>query len=302
MANKTSFPLSEAKDTITQIIRSMQDYPENDLIIIVNTILLSTLQAIAQLGTKLPKELQWCKNLPRPPRSHLTSYSTVDNTTQRHPTADDTTQQHLAADDTTQRHPTADDSTQQHSTADDTTQQHSAADYAIQEPTAVSSPKGAHPIKKGTLAQRKKKTVYRDIRNDFIAQSSSFPDWEKNPESFWKSAQELNITEEKDTSRFRSFIRHSLVLEQNADVPTFQRRFNSVIAFRIFSHFITTGRVSQVNTKKFLTLIGAADDNIKRCQQLLVCGRRRQELCQHLTQNNSKTDYGPLFLNVREKM
>lgn len=290
MANETSSTLSQATDTITQIIRSIQDYPENELIIIINTILQSILQAIAQLGTKLPKELQWCKNIPSPPTSDHTINSTVGNTT--HATANNALQQLSAADYATPDH-----------LAVDNTTQHSVADDTIQEPTAVSSLKEAHPIKKSTPVQRQeRKDKYQVIEEEFIKQSKSFPCWMKNPESFWKSAEELNIKGEKDASRFRDFIQHALALEGDADVPKFQRRFNSIVAFRMFRYYMPKAHATQDSTKKFLGLIGAVGDDIDSCQELLVGGRRRQEFCQRLSESNSETNYGPLFLKVKDKM
>ncbi|KAL7940667.1 hypothetical protein V8C42DRAFT_336824 [Trichoderma barbatum] len=64
MAIKTYPALSETLNTLKETIHSLQTYPEHDSISFLNLVLRILLQAVANFGKTLPRELRWCENLP----------------------------------------------------------------------------------------------------------------------------------------------------------------------------------------------------------------------------------------------
>ncbi|KAL7952249.1 hypothetical protein V8C34DRAFT_299748 [Trichoderma compactum] len=342
MANKVPPSLKDIKNTTTEFLHSLQRYPESDILTFLQkesvvevflNLLLPFFQIALEVRAKFGKELQWCKELQTIAASERISLESTGT----HPTPivyDDTssTQQTLIAEehsnpnDVSGTDVTSTD-TEEHSSFDTedatTVNEHSSSNNGEENSsTTAKEHSGSHDIPGNSSANTEQNTVHDaedEILKNFISLASSFPKWMSDPTSFWDhSIQALQLAGHTVNERTVAFLHHAVREQSDGEIHTFQRRFDSVIAYHTYKREISSGHISSANIKKFFQIIRASPVKETKDYELLFSGKRRLEFCSRLTRDKidldstalyvydnigfADIDYSPLFLGLHDKI
>lgn len=271
MATNVSPTRTELINTLTQIIHSLQHYPENDTISLLNTIqpfFRLALQTIANTPKELPKELQWCRKVQAiaaleessTPKSTEDTSASVDGSLISNAVSKNVS---VAEDESTAPKPAEESSARFSVDSSSITEDTSAAadesliSVAISQNTSVDeeetttlqeststmeeSPAETTPTPLSALSPERtqisnKRIPYLSLEDELIAElikkASTFKLWTSDPDLFWQqTAHPLQLLGSTLDERLKAFYEHAAGQESEVEILNFIRRFDSVIAY-----------------------------------------------------------------------